>query len=65
MEAANPLMRLSQSCMDVSTLIYTISENASALYTRYAKSEQDLAEYAYNTLQKCGDALKKVAPPQK
>jgi hypothetical protein len=65
MDAANPLVRLSQACMDVSTLIYTVSENASSLYERYTKSEQDLAEKAYDTLTKCNAALKKSIQPVK
>jgi hypothetical protein len=55
-----PLIELSKSCMDVSNLIYTISENAGALYERYARAEQDLAQQAYDTFQKCAAALKKV-----
>jgi tRNA U34 2-thiouridine synthase MnmA/TrmU len=64
-DAANPMMRLAQSCIDVSNLIYTISENAGALYSRYAKSEQDLAEQTYNTFEKCAEALKQAVPPVK
>jgi len=43
-----PLMELSKSCMDVSNLIYTVSENAGALYERYVTAEQDLAQQVYD-----------------
>jgi hypothetical protein len=59
--SANELMHLSQSCMDASTLIYTVSENAGSLYERYAKAEQRIAEKGFSVAQKCADALKKMA----
>lgn len=62
---ANRYMRLSQACMDASTLIYTVSENAGALYERYVKGEQDLATVAVNTAQNCAQALKKMAAEKK
>ena len=58
-------MHLSQSCMDASTLIYTVSENASALYERYVKAEQELANEGADVAQKCTDALKKMAAEKK
>jgi hypothetical protein len=48
----------SQSCSDVSTLLYTVSENAVALYTRYVEGEEKLAERGVQTAQKCFEALK-------
>lgn len=36
---AHSLLHLSQGCSDVSTLIYTVSENAGALYGRYVRAE--------------------------
>ena len=53
-------MHLSQACMDASTLIYTVSENAGALYERYAKAEAELATKGADVAQKCTDALKKM-----
>jgi hypothetical protein len=61
----DPLTELSKSCMDVSTLIYTVSENAGALYERYAKAEQDIAERAFESFQKCTAILKKETGGQK
>jgi hypothetical protein len=62
---ALPFMHLSQSCMDTSNLIYTVSENAGSLYDRYVKAEQDLANKCVSVAEKCNDALKKAAPEKK
>lgn len=56
---ARELIDLGQSCMNVSSLIYTVSENAGALYERYIKSTQKLAADAAKMAQQCTDALKK------
>ena len=52
-------MRLAQSCIDVSNLFYTISENAGALYSRYVESLQQTAQLGADTAAKCADILKK------
>jgi Caspase domain len=52
-------MRLAQSCIDVSTLFYTISESAGALYSRYVESLQQTARLGADTATKCADILKK------
>jgi hypothetical protein len=54
-------MHLAQSCMDAGNLIYTVSENAGALYERYVKAEQQLAQKSFDVSQRCTDALKKMA----
>ena len=54
---ASDLIHLAQSCMDASNLIYTVSENAGALYDRYVKAEQKLDEESFSVAQKCTDAL--------
>jgi hypothetical protein len=65
-DKADVLLHLGQGCADVSTLIYTVSENAGALYQRYVESEQELAEQAANVAQRCTDILKRNGvPPQK
>jgi hypothetical protein len=56
---ARSLAQLSQSCMDMSSLIYTVGENAGALYARFVAGEEALAKQAYDTMQKCTDILKK------
>jgi hypothetical protein len=58
-EKADSLLRLAQSCMDMSTLIYTISENAGALYLRYAEAEEQLAAKGADVADKCMAILKK------
>lgn len=57
---ATELINLGQSCMDVSSLIYTVSENAGALYERFLKAQQQLAEKAMSISQTCTDVLKKL-----
>jgi hypothetical protein len=57
---ASQLIHLGQSCMDVSNLIYTVSENAGALYERYAKASQKLAADGAKIAQQCTDTLKKM-----
>jgi hypothetical protein len=54
----SPKISLSQSCLAVSTLFYTVSENAGALYTRYVKNLQKIAEQGAQVAQKCGELLK-------
>jgi len=58
---AKDLLHLGQSCSDASTLLYTVSENVGALYTRYVKGEGELAEEGATVAQKCADALKSAA----
>lgn len=61
---AETLLNLAQSCQDVSTLIYTVSENADALYAKYVNAEEHLAIQGADVAQKCTDILKKnsIAP---
>jgi hypothetical protein len=42
-----------------------VSENAGALYERYLKAEQHLAEEGADVAQKCTDALKKMTAEKK
>jgi hypothetical protein len=62
---AESLLHLAQSCSDVSTLIYTVSENAGSLYQRYVEAEQQLAVRAAETAEKCTEILKKNGVPSK
>jgi hypothetical protein len=59
---ARELMQLAQSCSDAATLMYTVSENAGALYTRYVGGEEKLALEGVGIAQKCTDVLKSAAP---
>jgi hypothetical protein len=60
---ADSLLHLSQSCMDVSTLIYTVSENADSLYQRYVEAEEQLANQGAEAAEKCVAILKKNGVP--
>ncbi len=57
---ATELIHLGQSCLDASNMIYTVSENAGALYERYAKASQKLAADGAKIAQQCTDTLKKM-----
>jgi len=59
------LVHFSQACMDASTLIYTVSENAGSLYTRYVQSEEGLANRGVSVSQQCAEALKKLQSERK
>jgi hypothetical protein len=50
---------LQQGCSNASTLLYTVSENAGALYTRYVEGEEKLAIYGSQVATECTDILKK------
>ena len=56
---ARDLTHLAQSCSDAATLIYTVSENAGGLYTRYVGAEEKIAQEGAEVAQKCADVLKK------
>ena len=51
-------LNLSQSCVEISTLIYTVSENAGALYTRWVEGAAKVAEEGAQIAAKCGEILK-------
>jgi hypothetical protein len=57
-DQAKRYLQLSQSCNDASTLLYTVSENAGALYTRYVEGMQKVAEEGARVSQRCGEILK-------
>lgn len=58
-DKARSLAELSKSCMDMSSLMYTVGENAGVLYARFVAGEEALAKQAVETMQKCTDILKK------
>ena len=64
LDKAHSLILFSNSCLDVSTLLYTISENAGALYYRYVEGGAQLMAQGAENLQKCTEILKKnsIAP---
>ena len=64
-DKARSLIHLAQSCTDVSTLIYTVSENAGALYQRYVEALAELSVQCAQTVEKCEGILKKNSVPTK
>jgi hypothetical protein len=62
-EAAEDYLRLAQECTSVSSLLYTVSENAAALYRRYVNSEQEVAQKAFDEMNKCIGILKQQKKP--
>jgi hypothetical protein len=62
---ADSLIHLAQSCSEASTLIYTVSENAGALYQRYTAAMAQLADQTTEAAQKCVEVLKNGVPPKK
>jgi hypothetical protein len=56
---------LSRRCMDISTLIYTVSENAGSLYDRYLRAEEQLSTKTLSVAQQCADTLKKADSAKK
>jgi hypothetical protein len=61
---ADSLVHLAQSCTNASTLIYTVSESAGALYQRYVEAEQQLAIQGAQAAEKCAEILKKNGVPK-
>ena len=62
---AESLIHLAQSCSDVSTLMYTVSENAGALYQRYVAGIAQLAVQAVDAGKQLMDTVKKNGVPAK
>jgi len=59
-DQARELIQLAQSCSDAATLIYTVSENAGALYSRYVGGEEKLAQDGAKIAQECANVLKSI-----
>jgi hypothetical protein len=57
-DQAESALHLSHNCTDASTLLYTVSESAGALYTRYAEGEEKVAEEGLRVAEECTAALK-------
>jgi len=65
-DGAQAGLHLAQGCMDASALIYTVSENAGALYARYVEGEEKLAKEGLRVAEKCAAVLKQkgIVPKQ-
>ena len=57
-DQAESALHLSHNCIDASTLLYTVSENVGALYTRYVQGEAQVATEGAQIAAKCGEILK-------
>jgi hypothetical protein len=62
---AQSFLHLAQTCLDTSTLVYTVSENAAALYRKYLEAEEQLTNKATDFVTRCTDILKRNAASQK
>jgi hypothetical protein len=58
-EKAQTNIELAKDLANVSTVLYTVSENAGALYTRYVDGEDKLAQVGLKAATDCVDILKK------
>jgi hypothetical protein len=58
-DGARERLSLAKDFANVSTSFYAVSENAGALYTRYAEGEQALAAQGLQVATDCTDILKK------
>jgi hypothetical protein len=56
------LVTLIQNANSTSNLLYTVSENAAALYTRYLSWQEEATSKAVSTLQDCSEILRKPTP---
>ena len=61
-DKADALLHLSQRCMDLSLLIYTISENAGSLYRRFVDAEDQWAARSTQEARQCENNLEKSRP---
>lgn len=61
-EKADALMRLSQSCQDLSTLFYTIPENANSLFRRFIVAQDQWATSSTQEARQCSQAMEKNKP---
>jgi hypothetical protein len=54
---------LAKDFANISTVFYTVSENAGALYLRYVEGEEQLAKKGFQVATDCADILKKSSKP--
>jgi hypothetical protein len=57
-QKARSNMELAKDFSNLSTVFYTVSENAGALYTRFVEGEEQLAKAAVGAATNCSDILK-------
>jgi hypothetical protein len=54
---AHRLLQIGQSCLDTSTLLYTVSESALDLYAHYLLAENAMSQDAAKALNKCTEII--------
>jgi hypothetical protein len=59
-QKAQANIELAKDLANVSTVLYTVSENAGALYTRYVAGEDKLAQVGLKAVIDCVEILKKA-----
>ena len=57
-------MNLAQNCINVSTLLYTVSENAVNLYAKYLLANYHLQQRQQETIDKCVSILQNHCTPK-
>jgi hypothetical protein len=57
-DKAESALQLSHPCIEASVLLYTVSENAGALYTRYVEGIAKVAKEGTDVAKKCTEVLK-------
>jgi hypothetical protein len=61
---AQQKMLLSQTCLDTSTLLFTVSETAVEMYGNYLLADYQLNQRATNALNRCTEVMKKANSKQ-
>jgi hypothetical protein len=61
-DKADDLLRLSQSCMDVSVLVYATTESAVTLYQHFIEAEDQWAAHSTQEARQCENTLEKIRP---
>jgi hypothetical protein len=61
-DKADALLRLSQSCMDVSLLIYTVTEDVATSYTHFIEAQDQWAARNAQAARKCENEMDKIRP---
>jgi hypothetical protein len=61
-DKADDLLRLSQSCMDVSVLIYATTESAVTLYQHFIEAEDQWAAHSTQEARQCENTLERIRP---
>jgi hypothetical protein len=61
-DKADTLLRLSQNCMDVSLLIYTVTEDVATSYTHFIEAQDQWAAHNTQAARKCENEMEKIRP---